>query len=127
MAEDYYKILGVDKNASQEEIKKAYWRLAQKYHPDKPGGNEKKFKEINEAYQTLSDKEKRAQYDQYGQTFEQARSQGAYSGFRGFSDWVSFMEAMKEQQEQQAGEQQDFGFGDLGSIFEDFFGFSSGF
>lgn len=66
---DYYKILGVSPNASQEEIKRAYRRLAHKYHPDK-GGDEKKFKEINEAYQVLSDKEKRAQYDKFGRVFE---------------------------------------------------------
>jgi len=57
MAKDYYKILGVDQSASSDEIKKAYYRLAHKYHPDK-GGDEKKFKEINEAYQVLSDKKK---------------------------------------------------------------------
>ena len=63
---DYYKILGVDKHATEEEIKKAFRKLAHKYHPDKPEGNEEKFKEINEAYQVLSNKEKRAQYDQFG-------------------------------------------------------------
>jgi len=63
---DYYKILGVDRNASDEEIKKAYRRLAHRYHPDKPGGDESKFKEINEAYQVLSDKNKRAAYDRFG-------------------------------------------------------------
>ena len=57
MAKDYYQILGVEKGASAEEIKKAYYKLAHKHHPDK-GGEEKKFKEINEAYQVLSDKEK---------------------------------------------------------------------
>ncbi len=81
--EDLYKILGVDKNASDEEIKKAYRKLAHKYHPDKPSGDEKKFKEINGAYQVLSDKEKRGQYDQFGQTFSGAGGQGA--GFSGFS------------------------------------------
>ncbi len=63
---DYYKILGVSKDASKEEIKKAFRKLAHKYHPDKEGGDEEKFKEINEAYQVLSDEKKRAQYDQFG-------------------------------------------------------------
>jgi len=66
---DYYQILGVSKQAPQDEIKKAYRKLAHKYHPDK-GGDEKKFKEINEAYQILSDQKKRNQYDQFGQVFE---------------------------------------------------------
>jgi molecular chaperone DnaJ len=66
MAKDYYNILGVQKGASEEEIKKAYRKLAHQYHPDKAGGNEAKFKEINEAYQVLSDKSKRAQYDRFG-------------------------------------------------------------
>jgi molecular chaperone DnaJ len=62
---DYYEVLGVQKGASQEEIKKAYYKLAHKYHPDK-GGDKEKMKEINEAYQILSDKEKRGRYDQFG-------------------------------------------------------------
>jgi len=66
---DYYQILGISKNASPEEVRNAYHKLARKYHPHK-GGDEKKFKEINEAYQILSDKEKRAQYDSFGQVFE---------------------------------------------------------
>ena len=78
---DYYKILGVDKSASDDEIKKAYRKLAHKYHPDKKGGDENKFKEINGAYQVLSDKAKRQQYDQFGQNFEG----GGGSGFGGFS------------------------------------------
>ena len=67
---DYYEILGVSRSASEEEIKKAFRRLAHQYHPDKSGGDEKKFKEINEAYQVLSDKRKRVQYDRYGKTFD---------------------------------------------------------
>ncbi len=63
---DYYKILGVDKNASDEDIKKAFRKLAHQHHPDKGGGDEAKFKEANEAYQVLSNKEKRAQYDRFG-------------------------------------------------------------
>lgn len=81
---DYYETLGVFRGASDDEIKKAYRKLAHKYHPDKSGGNEKKFKEINEAYQVLSDKTKRAQYDQFGQTFDQARAGGGPGGFSGF-------------------------------------------
>ncbi len=68
---DYYKILGVGKNAGSDEIKKAYRQLALKYHPDKNNGNkefEAKFKEISEAYAVLSDPDKRQQYDTYGAT-----------------------------------------------------------
>lgn len=65
MAKDYYEILGVDKSATQDEIKKAYRKLALKYHPDK-GGDEEKFKEISEAYGILSDEQKRDKYDRYG-------------------------------------------------------------
>lgn len=70
MAKDYYRILGVPRNASEEEIKKAYRKLAMQYHPDRNPGREKwaneKFKEINEAYAVLGDPEKRKQYDQFG-------------------------------------------------------------
>src|SRR3989338_6909661 len=64
---DYYKILGINKNASEEEVKKAFRKLAHVHHPDKGGGNEAKFKEASEAYSVLSDKKKRAQYDAFGQ------------------------------------------------------------
>jgi len=80
MAKDYYKILGVDKGANEEEIKKAYRRLAHQYHPDKAGGDEGKFKEINEAYQVLSNSEKKTQYDKFGRVFD-----GTGGGFGGFS------------------------------------------
>lgn len=82
---DFYKTLGVEKGASEDEIKKAYRKLAHKYHPDKEGGDENKFKEINEAYQVLSDKSKRAQYDQFGQTFNGAGGGNGGNGFEGFS------------------------------------------
>lgn len=70
MAKDYYHILGVSRDASEEDIKKAYRKLAHQHHPDKSGGDEQKFKEINEAYQTLSNGDKRSQYDRFGKTFD---------------------------------------------------------
>ncbi len=83
---DYYKILGINKSASEDEIKKAFRKLAHKYHPDKKGGDEKKFKEINEAYQILSDKNKRAQYDRFGRVFDGQPFGAAQGGpFDGFS------------------------------------------
>lgn len=84
MAKDYYKILGVDKGASKDEVKKAFRKQAQKYHPDKKDGDEAKFKEANEAYTTLSNDKKRAQYDQYGQTFDGGGGDGGAQGFGGF-------------------------------------------
>ena len=66
MAKDYYTTLGVPRTASQEEIKKAYRKLAHQHHPDKSGGNDAKFKEVNEAYQVLSDPKKRSNYDNFG-------------------------------------------------------------
>ena len=84
--DDYYKILGLEKNVSPEEIKKAYRKLAQIHHPDK-GGDPEQFKKINEAYQVLSDPQKRAQYDRFGKNFEQAQGGGfGGGGFSGFED-----------------------------------------
>jgi molecular chaperone DnaJ len=78
---DYYQILGVPRGASQDEIKKAFHRLAHKYHPDK-GGDAQKFKEVNEAYQILSNQQKRAQYDKFGTTFEE----GGFGGQNPFGE-----------------------------------------
>ncbi len=92
MAKDYYKILGVNRSASGDEIKAAFRKLAHEHHPDKAGGNADKFKEALEAYQVLSNTEKRKQYDQFGTTFEQAGAPGFGGfgqGFQGF-DFNSF-------------------------------------
>ena len=83
---DYYKILGISSGASQDEIKKAYRKLAHKHHPDKNGGSEERFKEINEAYQVLSDKEKRSQYDRFGRVFEGPGPGFDFGGWRNFGD-----------------------------------------
>ena len=83
MSKDPYTILGVNKNTSAEEIKKAYRKLAHQHHPDKKGGNEAKFKEINEAYQTLSDPDKKTRYDTYGHA-------GAQNGFGGGAQYQDF-------------------------------------
>ncbi len=83
MGKDYYKILGVDKGASQDEIKKAFRKQAHQYHPDKQTGDEAKFKEINEAYQVLGNEQKRKQYDQFGSGFENM-GQGGFGGGQGF-------------------------------------------
>ena len=112
MPKDYYNILGVQKSATEDEIKKAYRKLAHQYHPDKPGGNEKKFKEISEAYQVLSDKTKRINYDHFG-TAEPNMGHGGtggHEGFGGMPNWENFgfsAEGMN--------------FGDIGDIFETFF------
>ena len=87
---NYYHILGINKGASEEEIKKAFRKLAHKHHPDKKGGDEKKFKEINEAYSILSDKKKREQYDKYGRVFSAGGGDagpqwGGQEPFGGFS------------------------------------------
>lgn len=115
---NYYETLGVSKDATDDEIKKAYRKLAHKHHPDKQSGDEKKFKEINEAYQVLSDKAKRQQYDQFGRTFDQGGFQGGQGqGFGGF-DFSGF-QGFRQQQSQEGFDFQEFGFED---IFSDIFG-----
>jgi molecular chaperone DnaJ len=115
MAKDYYNILGVNKSASKDEIKKAFYKLAHKHHPDKKDGNEAKFKEANEAYQVLSDDAKRSRYDQFGSGFENMGGGGGagyqQGGFGGF-DFSGF----------QGAQGADFDFGNLNDIFSDFFG-----
>ncbi len=109
--QDYYDILGVKKDASDDEIKKAFRKAAVKYHPDKEGGDEAKFKEINEAYEVLKDKDKRQRYDQFGHAGVGGDGGGfsgnPFEGFGGFGGQnVHF----------------DFGGGDFGDIFSSFFG-----
>ncbi len=90
---DYYEVLGVEKGADEATIKKAYRQLAKKYHPDvNPGDKsaEEKFKEVNEAYQVLSNPEKRAQYDQFGHDGPQAGFGGGYGDFSGFGGFGGF-------------------------------------
>jgi len=106
---DYYEVLGVSKGASADEIKKAFRKSAVKYHPDKEGGDEKKFKEANEAYDVLKDQQKRQRYDQFGHAGVGGASQGGGASgnpFGGFGGGQSF----------------DFGDGGLGDIFGQFFG-----
>ncbi|HYG83364.1 MAG TPA: molecular chaperone DnaJ [Verrucomicrobiae bacterium] len=109
---DYYEVLGISKNASPDEIKKAFRRLAIQYHPDKEGGNEEKFKEVNEAYEVLKDPSKRQRYDQFGHAGV-GGSAGAgggnpFEGFQGFGG--------------AQGARFDFGDLGLGDIFGSFFG-----
>lgn len=114
---DYYEVLGVSKSASDDEIKKAFRRLAVKHHPDKEGGDEAKFKEINEAYEVLKDTSKRQRYDQFGHAgVGGGQAGGGYSGFEGFD----FGQA--------GGQRVNFDFGDMGfgDIFSSFFGDSFG-
>jgi molecular chaperone DnaJ len=111
---DYYEVLGVSKDASPDEIKKAFRRAAVQHHPDKEGGSEEKFKEINEAYEVLKDASKRQRYDQFGHAGVGGAAggdnpfggQGGFEGFQGFG-----------------GQQFDF---DLGDIFSNFFGGGQG-
>jgi curved DNA-binding protein len=88
---DYYKILGVERNATEQEIKKAYRKLALKYHPDRNPGKkdaEEKFKEINEAYQVLSDPQKRSRYDQLGESYFRYQQNGGSPGGFPWEEWV---------------------------------------
>ena len=118
MAKNFYDTLGVSKGANDDEIKKAYRKLAHKYHPDKAGGNEAKFKEINEAYQVLSDKTKRSQYDQYGQTFDQAGRSG-FGGGQGFGGFST--QGGQDSGWDFSGQGFDFGGGDFEDIFSSIF------
>ena len=110
---DYYELLGIQKGATGEEIKKAYRKMAVQYHPDKNRGNpeaEEKFKEATEAYEVLSDDEKRAAYDRFGKAGVGAGAGGGPGGF-GYKAYTGFSDI----------------FGDIGDIFSEFFGGGAGF
>jgi molecular chaperone DnaJ len=104
MAKNYYDVLGVDRKASKDEIKKAFRKLAHKFHPDKGGDDESKFKEITEAYSVLGDDKKRREYDTYGQAFANSGSSGGGFDFNNFQNGFGGVEF------------------DFGDIFGDIFG-----
>lgn len=110
---DYYEVLGVAKGASADEIKKAFRRAAVQHHPDKEGGSEEKFKEINEAYDVLKDAQKRQRYDQFGHAGVGGSSGG--SGYAGGNPFEGF-----------GGQNVNFDFGGMGDIFSQFFGGGNG-
>jgi molecular chaperone DnaJ len=99
---DYYETLGIPRNASKDEVKRAYRKLAHQFHPDKSGGDDARFKEINEAYQVLGDDNKRQQYDRFGTTFQSGQGAGGFGG-------------------------QQYSNADFGDIFEDLFSGFAGF
>lgn len=117
MSRDYYDILGVGKGASEEEIKRAFRKLAHQHHPDKGGGDEAKFKELNEAYQVLGNKEKRAQYDRFGEAaFKSGAGGGGFNG-------MNWEDVMRQAGFAGGGANVDF---DIGDVFGDMFGFGGG-
>jgi molecular chaperone DnaJ len=112
MAKDYYNVLGIDRKATKDDIKKAFRKLAHKYHPDKGGGDEARFKEVTEAYAVLGDEKRRREYDTYGQAFAGTGAGGGQGNpFAGF-DFNNF----------QNGQFSEFDFGDLFEGFGDIFG-----
>jgi len=107
---DYYKVLGVEKTATQDEIKKAYRKLAQKYHPDMNQNDkesEEKFKEISEAYEVLKDKDRRSKYDNLGSRYNQHQQSGGANSDFDWSDWFSG----------QQGQQRSQGYSNVGDVF----------
>ncbi|HMM62199.1 MAG TPA: molecular chaperone DnaJ [Candidatus Saccharibacteria bacterium] len=114
---DYYEVLGLAKSASADEIKKAYRKAAVKYHPDKEGGDEVKFKEVSEAYEVLKDSDKRQRYDQFGHAGVGGNGGGGAAGGNPFEGFGGF-----------GGQNVHFDFGDggLGDIFGQFFGGGTG-
>lgn len=127
---DYYKTLGVSKNASQDEVKKAYRKLARKYHPDTNPGDKKseeKFKEISEAYEVLGDEEKRKQYDQLGADWNKYQQAGTGAGGFGFEDFMRQQGfggggSGRQQTYNHGGDFEDLFGGEFSDFFDAFFG-----
>lgn len=112
---DYYEVLGISKGATKEEIKKAFHKLAHKYHPDKSSGDNDKFKEVSEAYSVLGDDKKRAEYDSYGRVFGGGGAGAGFGGFQGGGfDFSQFQDAFQQ------------GGFDMGDIFSEFFASQAG-
>ena len=120
---DYYKILGVEKNASTDDIKKAFKKLAKQYHPDANKGSDSdvKFKEINEAYEVLKDPEKRAKYDRLGSSWNSHRTSGGSSDDFNWNDWVGKQQSSRRRAGQSTGEFFD-NSGGISDFFEKIFG-----
>ena len=120
---DYYKALGVERKASADDIRKAYRKLAMQYHPDKNPGDKKaedKFKEINEAYQVLSDEQKRARYDQLGSAYSNFRTGGGRPGDFQWDDW--FQQQQGTQQRGYGNTEDPFAGGGFSDFFRTIFG-----
>ncbi len=123
---DYYKILGVERSATQDEIKKAYRKLAMKYHPDKNPGDKKaeeKFKDINEAHEVLSDPKKRSRFDQLGESYSKWQQGGRQGNFN-WEDWFSNNAAGSRQggQRVNVGDLNDMFGGNFSDFFSSIFG-----
>jgi curved DNA-binding protein len=117
---DYYHILGVSRNASADEIRKAYRKLAMQYHPDRNAGDkqaEERFKEINEAYQVLNDPQKRAHYDRVGSAYSSWQQRGGQGGF----DWSRWAGGMPGGTRVEYGDLNDLFGGGGGGLFSEFF------
>jgi curved DNA-binding protein len=127
---DYYKILGVERSASDQDIKKAYRKLAMKYHPDRNPGNkqaEEKFKEMNEAYQVLSDANKRARYDQLGDSYFNYQQSGGSPGGFNWDQWYASQQQGSGSRRVDVGDIGDmFGSGGFSDFFRAIFGEMSG-
>lgn len=115
---DYYQILGIERSASNDDVKRAFRKLATKYHPDKKGGDEAKFKEISEAYAVLGDEKKRAEYDAYGRSFSGGQGNAGFGGF----DWTNMSQGFGGQ----GGQSFEFDLGDIMNGFGDIFGGGKG-
>jgi curved DNA-binding protein len=122
---DYYKVLGVERSASADDVRKAYRKLAMQYHPDRNAGDkraEERFKDINEAYQVLSDTQKRARYDQLGSAYSNWQQRGGSPGDFDWSQWVTGQQAAPGNVHVEYGDLNDLFGGDVSDFFRSIFG-----